>query len=177
MFFYLAYVHDHQGVLSMAITGLTSWVGINATPKAVLAGELFADLDFVVTGIFYSLFLTVFALILNKVGLKRHFTFTYLNWGANLLSISILYGLFNKAPNWLYFSLLVFVCAFFFYYARKQASFVFLLYSILYGYIGLSYLILKNIHDYTFVFLYFTISGGLMVLFLFNYKKIFKLIR
>ena len=177
MFFYLAYVHDHQGVLTMAITGLTSWVGINATPKAVLAGELFADLDFVVTGIFYSLFLTVFALILNKVGLKRHFTFTYLNFGANLLSISILYGLFNKSQDWLYFLLLLFACVSFFYYARKQTSFVFLLYSSLYGYTGLSYLILKNIHqDSTVVFLYFTISAGLMVLFLFNYKKIFKLI-
>ncbi len=178
MFFFLAYVHDHQGVLSMAITALTSWVGINATPKAFLAGELFADLDFFITGICYSLLLLVFALILNKAGLKRHFTFNYLNFGANLLSMSILYGLFNKSPNWLYFLLLLFACVSFFYYARKQASFVFLLYAALYGYTGLSYLILKNIQQgYTFVFLYFIISAGLMVLLLLNYKTIFKLVR
>ncbi len=173
LFFFLAYYHDHQGVLSLAITGLTSWVGINATPKAFLVGELFAELDLVALGISYSVLLMAAAMLLSKIGLKRHFTFNYLNFGCNILCISILRALFTYNSDWLYFLFLLAVCASFFFYARKSGSFVFLLYASGYGYIGLSYLILKNINNPIPVLLYFTISGGLMVYLLFKSRKVF----
>ena len=41
LFFFLAYRYDHQGVLSLAITALASWVGLSATPSKLLVEMIF----------------------------------------------------------------------------------------------------------------------------------------
>lgn len=176
LFFFLAYQHDHRGVLSMAIVGLTAWVGIKLSPKEIF-GEFFKNTDLIAIGSVYSILLMLFGFVLNKIKFKSHFTFNYLILGCHIFCLSVLHGLFRFDNDMLFFIMLMAACLGFFYYAKLNQSFVFTLFASIYGYIGVSYLVLKDVESAKLVFLYFTLTGGFMVYFLFNYKKFFSLVR
>ncbi len=74
--------------------------------------------------------------------------------------------------DFFYLLLLLATCVVLFRYARTHDSFIFLLYSVIYGYIGISYTILKDVQSEEAGFLYFAITGAIMVFSLINFKKV-----
>jgi len=56
-------------------------------------------------------------------------------------------------------------------YARREQSFFFLLLSSVYGYIGVTYMLGQFIEEPLAWMLYFLISCGGVIYFLFNYKR------
>ena len=178
MFFFCAYFFDHRGVLSMAITAFASWVGVNIAPFTVLEKNNFSTPNFLITAIILGLILSGLSLISEYKNLKKHFSFTYLLMGSNLISIAALMGMFSHA-NWFIYALISLVlCVGLFLYARKTQSYIFLLMGTIYGYIALTYILFKitgfidEDFMYMFAMYYYLFSGVGVIVFLMKIRKI-----
>ena len=178
LFFFSAYLFDHRGVLSMAITAFASWVGVNIAPLSVLEKNDFSTPNFLVTAIVLGIVLSGLGLISEYRNLKKHFSFTYLLLGSNLTLIAALTGMFSH-PNWFIYALISLVlCVGLFLYARKTQSYIFLLMGTIYGYTALTYLLFKLAgfidEDFMYMFglYYFLLSGVGVIVFLMKIKKI-----
>ncbi len=178
--FFSAYYFDHLGLLSIAITNLAAWAGIAVTPTRILAQNDFNSQTIIFTGLLLGAVLMGMGVATQKINIKKHFEFTYSNFGTHILFISCLAALFNfEATYLLWFLLLVGICFFFYRKAIKEKSFYFMLLLTLYGYVGLSYVIVRLLF-YTgnaemagvyLAFLYFIASAIGMIVFLISMNK------
>lgn len=176
LFFSLAYWLDNRAVLSLGITALGSWLGISVATNDLLTNNDLNGEAMVSTGILLGAFLTAVPFVSEHFSFKKHFSLTYLNFGVHVLMIACLTGLFSLDESILYFPLLCIAVGFYLWYARTRHSFYFLLVSVLYGYIGFTYLIFSNASnfDITFYMLYFIVSCVGIIVFLTQYKRFFK---
>ncbi len=94
LFFFMAYYYDHRGVLLLALTGLTSWVGFKVTPDATYFSDLANHPELINISIIYSVILLGVTEIFAWKNLKKHFSVIYINFYINLLFSSILIGFF-----------------------------------------------------------------------------------
>jgi hypothetical protein len=178
--FTAAYYFDHVGILSMAITSLTAYAGITVSPLNFFQVLQYALVPLIFTGIVLGIMLIASARFLSARKIKSHFTFTYHNFGVNILFIFSLTGLFNLNV----FLFIFFVAAIGFLtltYAFRVKSFYFLLITILYSYIGLTYLFLRltsamelDVARFYLIFFYFIATAIYMTQFLRNYRNKFQ---
>jgi hypothetical protein len=172
LFFILAYRFDHLGVLSLAITSLASFFGI-----VVVFNDLKAFDQLYNVGLMFSVFILVVGIVLERQKIKEHFTFTYLNFGALIFFLSALAGIFQSyrgeyAP---YFLALIIGVALSIYTANWKRSFIFLLYGVIAGYIGLTYWLSDNVNwDVKPWLFYMLISCGGFIYFIVKYRNYFK---
>ncbi len=180
--FVTAYYFDHLGILSLAITNLAAWAGISATPLQVLENNDFNNDQIIYTGLVLGLGLVAISFLSKNRNIKEHFAFTYKNFGAHLLFISCLAAMFYFENIYLvWFAVLAGICFFFFKNALKENSFYFLVITLLYAYIGLSYVVIEllflagdGIGAVYLGLIYFIASGiGLIRMFI-QYNKILK---
>lgn len=172
LFFFVAYRFDHIGVLTMALTAFVSWAGISTTPINVLKDGIFDhERTLVLTGILVGSLFILVGQLLNFRLIKTHFTFSYVNFGLNLVCIAAIYGALQQDER-VWFSLICLAfSAFALWYARREHSHFMLLASAIYGYISFTILISKI--DFGLFWLYYGIFSCLGVVgFLMNYKKI-----
>jgi hypothetical protein len=179
VFFFVAYYFDHRGALSMAITALASWLGIAATPADVFNQNDFNDSSIVWAGIVLGVILGTMAFFSENQNLKKHFSFTYLNFSVHILFIAALAGLMVREQA-VFVLILVLAIGFFVWYARAQHSFYFMTVALIYGYIGLTYLVLQidvswDHGAFYFYNFYFVASCASIIVFLLRYKKILRM--
>lgn len=164
--FFCAYYFDHLGVLSLAITNLAAWMGIVVTPLKVLKDNDFNDSQIIVAGLVLGVFLVAASEFSNRKNFKKHFSFTYLNFGMNILFIATLAGMFhfnNYYVAWL--APLALISYIFYRKAVNLNSFYIALMVTIYAYIGLSYVFVRLVDEYMLALLYFIGSGiGTIVL-------------
>jgi len=175
LFFFCAYFFDHRGVLSMAITGLASWLGLTIAPLSLLSGNDFTDLRIISTAIFLGVALIAVGWLTMKRDLKAHFSFTYFFLGGNLAAIASLIGLFNEGIKIMFFLSAAALSAFFIYYSRQKHALVFLLMGVIYGYIVVTYTIFNILPDDALSLIgisYFMLTSIGVIFFLLNVKKI-----
>jgi hypothetical protein len=142
--FFSAYYFDHLGVLSMAIVNLAAWMGIAITPRRVLSENDFSDARLIYTGIVLGILLIAAAFATTRHHLKKHYAFTYSNFGTHVLLLSCLAALFEFEEVYLlWFLILAGIAAFLYYQAWQKRSFYFILVITLYGYIGISYVVIR----------------------------------
>lgn len=162
LFLPLAYRFDHRGVLGMALTALVSWVGVTVRPLELYFKTNFFNQTTVFSAIALALVLLGVAFLLDWKRIKPHFTYTYLTFAGNLLLVALLGGLFNFGELRLWFAAgLAVACFVLDAYARREGFFVFLLMSVVYGYIGITYLFfhyLRLTNDDIYYW-YFIITG------------------
>ncbi len=177
LFFGTAYTLDNRGVLSLAVTLLASWAGVTVTPNELLQKNDFNSETIIHTGVVLGIFLAIIPFLSERMGFKKHFSLTYLNFSVHLLMISCLSGMIALDNSLLYFPLLCLAVGFYMWYARTRSSFYFLVVAVIYGYIGVTYLLLHAADglDFTLYLLYFLLSCGAVIAFLVNYKKFFKI--
>ncbi|QHV96240.1 DUF2157 domain-containing protein [Spirosoma endbachense] len=171
LFLPLAYRFDHRGVLSMALAALISWVGVTVRPLELYFKTNFFDRETVFSAIALALVLIGVSFGLERQRIKPHFAYTYLTIAGNLLLIALLGGLFNFEELHLWFALgLAGACIILDQYARRTKSFVFLLMSAVYGYIGVTYLFFHYISpqnwDDGLYYWYFILTGIALVAYL-----------
>ncbi len=176
--FFCAYYFDHIGVLSIAITNLAAWLGITVTPLQILNQNNFSDERLIYSGILLGAALIVFSIITMQKNIKAHFTFTYKNFGAHILFIALLAAMFNYHNIYLvWFLAIIAVAYWFFNNAVKKNAFYFLVITVLYAYIAVSYVIIDllfAIPDTSAVYLgaiYFIGSGIALIRLLMFYNK------
>lgn len=184
-----AYYFDHLGILSMAVTNLTAWLGLTVTPFRLFyeMGDFFLTPRLIYTGLILGAGLIFVAYMSDKLDRKKHFAFTYSNFGVHILMIACLTGLmwsgigFNGGDDnggyLVWFLFLIGAVAFCYAQALKKKSFYFLLMVVLYGYVGLSYVVIKaliqidSIGAFYAGLMYFIGSGIGAVIFLVNVNK------
>jgi hypothetical protein len=178
--FFSAYYFDHLGILSMGITNLAAWMGITVTPLEVLKANDFNSETIIFTGLILGALLISAALITNKKNFKRHFGFTYTNFGMHILFISSLAAIFNFEYIYTVWVILLIGIAWYFYIkAVAIKSFYMLLVTTLYSYIAASYIFIRLVDSmgntgigaaYMVIF-YFIVSAITLVLFLIRINK------
>jgi Predicted membrane protein (DUF2157) len=180
--FYLAYRFDHKGVLSIAITGLASTFGLSVSPRQLIDNNDFSDFSVILTALALGVIIGTWAWYSNLKNIKKHFSFTYNNFALNILCIATLASLFDQDLKIISLLVLAGICFYFIKQALVQQSYLFLLLSVLYGYIGLTYIIfyllaeIGNMNECAFLFgMLYVIGSAIGVIFLFlNLKKIVK---
>lgn len=181
IYFAAAYVFDHKGILSLGITGFAAWAGISATPMHLLSENNFNDLDIILSAVGVGLILAGFSKFAEVKDIKKHFGFTYNNFAANILFIATLAALFDQEYKVISFIFLAGVCFYYLRYAIAQQSFLFLLLSVLYGYIGLTYaffsVLINMANTFSFILgMFFVLASCAgIILFFIYYKRILKL--
>jgi Predicted membrane protein (DUF2157) len=180
--FTAAYYFDHLGVLSLAITSLAAWAGISVTPLRILKENDFTNTHVMFAGLVTGAMLVAISLASQYKNIKAHFAFTYKNFGTHILFISLLALMFYFEGSYLvWFVLLASVSFLFFKNALKESSFYFMVVTLLYSYIGLSYVVIQlllmtglDLGPVYLGIIYFIVSGiGLIRIFI-HYNKIIK---
>ena len=175
-----AYYFDNIGILSLAITNLAAWLGITVTPLEILKTNDFNDTTIILTGLLLGAFLITVALISVQKNFKKHFQFTYTNFGMHVLFISCIAAMFHFENVYLLWFLLLMGMAFYFYTrALSERSFYILLITTLYTYFGITYVVInllskmrwQDLGPFYLGFIYFIASGICLVLFLIRTNK------
>lgn len=176
--FFCAYYFDHLGVLTMAITNLGAWMGLAITPMKIFRGNNFADAELIFAGLVLGALLMLLSRLSTSRKIKPHFSFTYLNFGMNILFISCLAGMFRYGS--IYFVWLLPLAALVIYfYKRAMAlrSFYIVLMLTVYAYVGISYALIRLLtmgdvfEVYYLILLYFIASAVYVSLFLIRTNK------
>jgi hypothetical protein len=178
IFFFCAYRFDHRGVLSLALTGLASWLGLTIAPMSVLGGNDFTDIRIIVPAIVLGVILVALGWASGKYRIKGHFSFTYLFMGGNLACLAALTGLFTHDYKIIYFTTTAFLCCFFILRSREVQSFIFLLMGVIYGYVIITYALFTTFGGTAAALLatyYFLFSSVGVIIFLLNVKKILRI--
>jgi hypothetical protein len=179
--FIAAYYFDHLGVLSLAITNLAAWAGVTVTPLQILKENDFSEGRIIYTVLILGAGLTAISILSHKKNVKAHFAFTYKNFGASILFIACLAAMFRYDNIYLlWFLVLALITAYFFKSALKERSFYFLVISVLYAYVGISYVVMEllfmgdGIASIYLGLIYFIASGIGLIRLLIHYNKILK---
>ncbi len=159
VFVFLAYRFDNRLVLSLALSALAGWFGLTIShwPRN-------QDEEYRQYAILYSVVVGGAGVALQRAGLKKHFLGTYLNVAANVLFWAILSGVFIREGYGLWALLLLIACGASLAWGISQRQFAFVAYAAVYGYIGVSAILLRNVNDGIGIFGYFVITGIAMVI-------------
>lgn len=174
-FFFIAYRFDHLGILSLAITALASFWSISISPQKWYSGDFFEESNLHITGIIFSMAVIGIALLLDKKSIKKHFTFTYLNFCLLIFFVANMVGLFDEWQYAVYLLLIYAGCTFSYYMARWKKSFLFLLYAFVAGYIATTFLLFDTILSEAYVlWMYYSIASCAgFIYFIVKYKNHF----
>ncbi len=162
----------------MAVTNLGAWVGLTVTPLKLLQSNDFNSMPIIITALLLGAFLIIMEEISNSKNIKKHFGFTYANFGFHVLFVASLAGMFQSDSRYALWMLLLLAIAFYFYRkALKQCSFYFIVFTVLYTYVGISYVLghliymLNEQTAFDLGLLYFIASGIGLISFLMKTNK------
>ncbi|MEE9910930.1 MAG: hypothetical protein K4571_04325 [Deltaproteobacteria bacterium] len=169
-FFFLACRFDNRLVLSLALSSLAAWFGFT------LSGyRLFSFQEY------YRLYAIAYALIVLGAGglawrldFKKHFLDIYLNFAIHFLCVALIAGVAEHKILSPYFPALVITCAALIWYSVRVRKFLYMLYAVIYGYVGISVVIVDQIHRETFlVFAYFILTSLMVIGLIFKMSRRF----
>jgi hypothetical protein len=180
--FFTAYYFDHLGILCMAITNLAAWLGIIIKPSTEAFENDFGSIRFIGIAIALGFLLFAAARFSRRRTIKEHFSFTYTNFGMNLIYIACLAGLLGYERYFFIWLPVVGLTDLFMYReAFRTRSFYFLLMLTLYSYLAFSIFLLSlpfldaiGFSGFTMICLYFIASGVGMIYLLIYLNKKFK---
>ncbi len=161
LFFFLAYRFDNRFVLSLALSSLAGWFGLT-----ISHWPSHQDAAYRRYALLYSISIGIGGAILQRLKLKPHFFTTYLNVAANVLFWAIIFGVFDSRGYGLWFFGLLIACAASLAWGLNRRQFAFVAYAAVYGYIGVSWMLLRNASDSTFILAYFVLTAIAMIVML-----------
>src|SRR5208283_4747504 len=166
LFFFLAYRFDNRFVLSLALSSLAGWFGLT-----ISRWSAHPDSEYREYALLYCLLVGVGAALLKRRGLKPHFFGTYLNLAANVLFWAVLSGVFIPQGYGPWVLALLIACGASLAWGLTRRQFAFVAYAAVYGYVGVSWLFLRNVRDETAAMTYFVVSGVTMLVALLDRKS------
>jgi hypothetical protein len=161
LFFFLAYRFDNRFVLSLALSSLAGWFGLT-----ISHWPSHQDAAYRQYALLYCLLIGVAGAILQRLRWKPHFFATYLNVAANVLFWALLSGVFAAEDHGIWFVGLLIACGASLAWGLKRRQFAFVAYAAVYGYIGVSWMLLRNASDFTLILAYFVFTAIAMVVML-----------
>jgi hypothetical protein len=161
LFFFLAYRFDNRFVLSLALSSLAGWFGLT-----ISHWPSHQDAEYRQYAILYSLVVGVAGALLQHFGLKRHLFGTYLNIAANVLFWALLSGVFQREGYLVWLLALLGACGASLVWGLARRQFSFVAYAAIYGYVGFSAILIRDMHSETAVLSYFVVTGVAMLVLL-----------
>src|SRR5271156_6739885 len=158
-FFFLAYRFDNRFVLSLALSSLAGWLGLTISHWPNNQDPAYRPY-----ALLYCLLVGVGGALLRHLGLKPHFFAIYLNIVANVLFWALLSGVFEPQRYGLWFLALLIACGASLAWGLAHRQFAFVAYAAVYGYLGVSAILLRNFNGTTAVLSYFVVTGVAMLL-------------
>lgn len=166
LFFFLAYRFDNRLVLSMA---LSAWFGFTLSVHRLHFEDYYR-----LYAIAYALIVLCGGILLYRATIKKHFLDIYLNFAVHFLCIALVSGVIEYKILSFYFPALLTACAALAYHSIQTRKFLYMLYAVIYGYIGISIVIVDQIHSQTFLmFAYFIMTSMLMIGLIFKLSRKF----
>ena len=160
LFFLLAYRFDNRFVLSLALSSLAGWFGLT-----ISQWPSHQDATYRQYALLYSFLVGIGGALLQRRGLKPHFFSTYLNVVANVLFWALLFGVFEEEGYGLWLVALIVACSASLAWGLARRQFAFVAYSAVYGYVGVSSMLLRSLKDQTAILSYFVFTGvGMLVM-------------
>ena len=173
LFMFIAYRYDNKMILSMGITAFAAAIGLTVTPVNWITGEWLSGVNIYVLSISLGIFLLVIGQMLNQKNIKKHFTFTYHNFGILLTYFGTLALIFDSNQEVLFAFVLLVFSGLVGWYSWKQKTFLFFLYSCICIYISFTYLFFSmGVGEVLWIW-YFPISCILAVVLLVKHKAHF----
>ena len=158
LFFFLAYRFDNRFVLSLALSSLAGWFGLTIShwPSD-------QDAAYRQYAVLYSVMVGGAGAALQRRGLKSHFFATYLNIAANVLFWALLSGVFNREGDFVWPLCLLAACGASLAWGLARRQFPFVAYAAVYGYVGVSSILIRDMNSGTAVLSYFVFTGVAMI--------------
>jgi len=170
LFLFLAYRFDNRLVLSLALSTIAAWFGFTLSGHRFSFEQYYREY-----AIAYSLIVLLIGGLLYRLHIKKHFYDIYLNFAAHFLCIALISGVAQYKIFSLYFPGLLLASVALVYYSVKIRKFLYMLYAVIYGYIGISIVIVDQIHGETiFIFSYFILTSMLVIGLIFGISRKFK---
>jgi hypothetical protein len=157
-FFFLAYRFDNRFVLSLALSSLAGWFGLT-----ISRWPSHQDATYRYYALLYSGLVGVGGWVLQRRGVKPHFFGTYLNVVANVLFWAVLSGVFEREGYGGWFLALLLACGASLAWGLKRRQFAFVAYAAVYGYVGVSSVLVRNVNDSTALLGYFVFTAIIML--------------
>jgi hypothetical protein len=170
LFLFLSYRFDNRLVLSLALSTIAAWFGFTLSGQRFSFAEYYREY-----AIAYGIIVLLAGGLLYRLNIKKHFFDIYLNFGAHFLGIALLAGVAQYKMFSLYFPGLLLASIALAFYAVKVRRFLYMLYAVFYGYIGISIVLVDQIKANTFLmFLYFIVTPLTVIALIFALSRKFK---
>jgi hypothetical protein len=153
VFFLLAYRFDNRFVLSLALSSLGGWFGIQFS-----ALRFSSSAPLRTAALLYALVIAVIGVFLHRQGIKKHFLETYLHIATTVTFVALISGLEHSAN--IFLLVLLAMAAVSVTLGLHFKRFMFVVYGIVFGYIGVSYQVLRETYADSSVLAYFVITGS-----------------
>jgi hypothetical protein len=160
VFFALAYRFDNRFVLSLALSSLAGWFGVRFSSFDVLH---LGVREYVLA---YGLLVAFAGVSITRTRIKAHFLETYLHVAANAVLAALVSGVVDGTPRWFWLLALLAASGLTVERGVLFRRFTFVLYGVIYGYIGISVQILRGVSIDALWLAYVVASGALVVLLL-----------
>jgi hypothetical protein len=155
----LAYRFDNRFVLSLALSTLAGYLGLKLSIFDAINNDWVRTV-----AILYGAFVFGIGWLLYRFDIKRHFFEVFLQLGANAILLSLAFGSMEGRYRNGYLVALVALSAVSVSLGIQYRRFAFVAYGMLYGYAALSGRILDKLADETAAFLYFIVTGSMVLL-------------
>ncbi len=171
LFIFLAYRFDNRLVLSLALSTLAAWFGFTLSSRRLFS---FAEY-YRIYAIIYALIVLGMGILTNRVAVKKHFFDIYCNFAVHFLCIALIAGVAEYKILSLYFPALLITCVGLAFYSVRVRKFIYMLYAVIYGYLGVSIVAVDWIHRETFlIFVYFIVTSLFVIGFIFKMSRQFR---
>jgi hypothetical protein len=159
-YFFLAYRFDNRFVLSLALSTLAGWFGLSFYRFGLLKLDNYRP-----PALAYAAVVAWTGIALWRKGLKPHFLRTYLHIAANVTLVALVSGVVAAHAE-LYLSVLLVLSGLAVYAGFRYGELAFAAYGTIYGYIGASVWLLRDVSETRTVLVYLIISGALVIAFI-----------
>ena len=156
----LAYRFDNRLVLSLALSTLAGWFGFRLFRLQWFSGSLRVD------ALIYSALVASAGVVLHRAGIKKHFLEAYMHVAVNVALAAAVTGVFDVSASLIYLVVLLGLGVGSVIAGLRFQRFAFVAYGVIYSYIGLSHLFLRNTFNSTVTFAYYAVSATIVIVFL-----------
>ena len=171
--FYLLCAHyfDNRLVLSLALSTLGAWLGVKTS---LLAGGRW-ETALRGNALSFGAIVVAVGIAQVRLGWKRHFLPVHLHLGINLLLAALVAGVDSRTRGLFYLAGLLLAGAGSALYAQRTRRFAFLLYAVLYGYLGSTIFVMQRARwDVEGILVYFLITAAALVAALVAFHRRFR---
>ena len=160
LYLFCAHYFDNRLVLSLALSTLGAWLGVKTSLftggnwNAALRGN----------ALFFGATVVAAGAAQVQLGWKHHFLPVHLHLGVNFLLAALVAGVDSRTKGLLYLAGLLLVGAGSAFYAQRARRFAFLLYALLYGYLGVTIFVFEHVRwEAEGIVLYFLTTAAALV--------------